>query len=265
MRAAFAFFTRLPVGRPATAFQDAAGWLPVVGLAVGCLAGAVTIAAASVFPPFVCGVLGCLAWTVVTGGLHLDGVADCGDGLWVEADTPRRLEIMRDSRLGTFGGAALFFVLALKTAALAALTDNLADGLINSITDSMAGGMTGGRGHAALAVLAACGCAGLLARAAVLVLMRRPSARPGGLGDALRAGVGGREERLAALLTTAAVVLAVLTCGPAGLAAPALVLCLTIALARGAERRLGGMTGDVFGCLVESAECAALLAFAARW
>lgn len=257
VRAAFAFFTRLPVGRPTTEFRDAAGWLPVVGLAVGCLAGAVTMAAARVFPPFVCGVLGCLAWTVVTGGLHLDGVADCGDGLWVEADTRRRLEIMRDSRLGTFGGAALFFVLAVKASALAALAD--------SLIDNMVAGMTGGRGHAALAVLTACGCSGLWARAAVFVLMRRPSARPGGLGDALRSGVGGREERLAALLTAAAAVLAALTFGPAGLAAPALVLCLTLALARSAERRLGGMTGDVFGCLVESAECAALLAFAARW
>lgn len=245
LRAAFAFFTRLPAGRPTVGFQGAAGWLPVVGLVVGCLAGAVTVVAGRVFPPFACGVLGCLAWTAVTGGLHLDGVADCGDGLWVEADPPRRLEIMRDARLGTFGGAALFFVLAVKAAALAALVD--------------------GWGHSVPAVLVACGCAGLLARAAVFLLMRRPSARPGGLGDALRAGVGRREERRAALLTAAAVVLAVLTFGPAGLAAPAAVLCLTLALARGAERRLGGMTGDVFGCLVESAECAALLALAARW
>lgn len=257
LRAAFAFFTRLPAGQPTAGFRDAAGWLPVVGLVVGCLAGAVTAAAGHLFPPFACGVLGCLAWAGVTGGLHLDGVADCGDGLWVEADRQRRLEIMRDSRLGTFGGAALFFVLAVKAAALAALVSPVAPVDRVDVVD--------GPGYSLPAVPVACACAGLFARAAVFVLMRRPSARPGGLGDALRAGVGRREERRAALLTAAAVALAVLTFGPAGLAAPAAVLGLTLALARVAERRLGGVTGDVFGCLVESAECAALLILAARW
>ncbi len=257
LRAALAFFTRLPVGRPdapgtdqGAGFQGAAGWLPVVGLVVGCLAGAVTAVAGHFLPPFACGVIGCFAWTALTGGLHLDGVADCGDGLWVEAGTQRRLEIMRDARLGTFGGAALFFALALKAAALAALA-----------------GLAAQAGHgavSALNLLTACACSGLFARTAVFVLMRRPSARPGGLGAALRAGVGRREE-IRAMLFTAAACGAGLTLGPSGLLAPAAVLCLTFRLARTAERRLGGVTGDVFGCLVESAECVALLAFAAQW
>ena len=67
LRAALAFFTRLPVGRPdapgtdqGAGFQGAAGWLPVVGLVVGCLAGAVTAVAGHFLPPFACGVIGSL-------------------------------------------------------------------------------------------------------------------------------------------------------------------------------------------------------------
>lgn len=114
LRAAFAFFTRLPVGRPdapgtdqGAGFQGAAGWLPVVGLVVGCLAGAVT-AVAGHFLPVRLRRDRLFRLDSPDRGLHLDGVADCGDGLWVEAGTQRRLEIMRDARLGTFGGAALF-------------------------------------------------------------------------------------------------------------------------------------------------------------
>lgn len=123
IRSAFGFLTRLPVG-PWPLQNDLNGisaWLPLVGLVVGGLAGGLTWAATLLFPPLVCGVIGCACWVAITGGLHLDGVADCGDGLPVEVPRERRLEIMKDSRLGTFGGTALFFNLAFKGAALAAL------------------------------------------------------------------------------------------------------------------------------------------------
>ena len=123
LRAALGFFTRLPIGSaplPPT-FRGVAVWLPVVGLIIGLLISLALGLAAQILPASLCGVIGCLAWVAVTGGLHLDGVADCGDGLIVEAPPARRLEIMKDSRLGTFGGAALFFILALKAAALGAL------------------------------------------------------------------------------------------------------------------------------------------------
>ena len=122
LRAALGFFTRLPIGSaplPPT-FRGVAVWLPVVGLIIGLLISLALGLAAQILPASLCGVIGCLAWVAVTGGLHLDGVADCGDGLIVEAPPARRLEIMKDSRLGTFGGAALFFILALKAAALGA-------------------------------------------------------------------------------------------------------------------------------------------------
>ena len=114
LRAALGFFTRLPIGSaplPPT-FRGVAVWLPMVGLIIGLLVSLALGLAAQILPASLCGVIGCLAWVAVTGGLHLDGVADCGDGLIVEAPPARRLEIMKDSRLGTFGGAALFFILA---------------------------------------------------------------------------------------------------------------------------------------------------------
>ena len=106
IRSAFGFLTRLPVG-PWPLQNDLNGisaWLPLVGLVVGGLAGGLTWAATLLFPSLVCGVIGCACWVAITGGLHLDGVADCGDGLPVEVPRERRLEIMKDSRLGTFGG-----------------------------------------------------------------------------------------------------------------------------------------------------------------
>ena len=101
LRAALAFFTRLPVGSAPlpSSFRGIMIWFPVVGLIVGGLAALLTGVAALRLPAPLCGVLGCLAWVLITGGLHLDGVADCGDGLLVEAPPARRLEIMKDSRL----------------------------------------------------------------------------------------------------------------------------------------------------------------------
>ena len=139
IRSAFGFLTRLPVG-PWPLQNDLNGisaWLPLVGLVVGGLAGGLTWTATLLFPPLVCGVIGCACWVVVTGGLHLDGVADCGDGLPIEVSRERRLEIMKDSRLGTFGGTALFFNLAFKGAALATLAAHGSWELLHSSGSSM--------------------------------------------------------------------------------------------------------------------------------
>ena len=99
-RAALGFFTRLPVGSaplPPT-FQGVIVWLPAIGLIVGLLAALAVALATLLLPAQLGGVIGCLVWVFITGGLHLDGVADCGDGLLVEAPPERRLEIMKDSR-----------------------------------------------------------------------------------------------------------------------------------------------------------------------
>lgn len=240
LRAALGFFTRLPVGSsplPPT-FRGVMVWMPVVGLIVGALVGLTAGLAALRLPAPLCGVIGCLVWVVVTGGLHLDGVADCGDGLIGEAPPARRLEIMKDSRLGTFGGASLFFILALKATALSALAASLAPGP---------------SGIAALTGF--CCLAATLGRCMVFVAMRRPSARPGGMGEALHDGVTRRHELIALAIGLA---LSALN-GWRGLAALAAALLVAWFLLSAAQKRLGGVTGDVFGCLVELTECAVLL------
>ncbi len=240
LRAALGFFTRLPVGSaplPST-FRGVMVWLPVVGIIVGALVALAVWLAAQWLPAPLCGIVGCLAWVVVTGGLHLDGVADCGDGLFVEAAPARRLEIMKDSRLGTFSGIALFFVLMLKAAALYALAEPL---------------IAGQSGFLALA--GACCLAGTLARGLVFAAMRVPSARPGGLGEAMHEGVTGRHELIAVGIGLAICLLNGLR-GVGALAAAVLVARLFLSAAR---KRLGGVTGDVFGCLIEFVECVVLV------
>lgn len=244
LRAALAFFTRLPVGSaplPST-FRGVMLWFPVVGLIVGAAAALVTGLAALRLPAPLCGLLGCLAWVLVTGGLHLDGVADCGDGLLVEASPARRLEIMKDSRLGTFGGIALFFALAIKVTALGTLAARFAPAAI---------------GWTAFPALAAVCCmAATLARSLAVAAMRLPTARPGGLGATMNDGITRRGEIIALTLSFGICLLN----GARGLAGAAAGLLTAWMLLSAARKRLGGVTGDVFGCLVESVECAVLVA-----
>ena len=170
---------------------------------------------------------------MVTGGLHLDGVADCGDGLLVETSPERRLAIMKDSRLGSFGALALFFVLSIKVAALAALA-----------------------GMPSLHALGACCLAGLLGRCQVFAGMRLPSARPGGLGAMMHDGMKPRYAYTALGLCLAAC----LVMGRQGLYSLLAAGLVAFWLLSAARKRIGGVTGDVFGALIETTECAVLTA-----
>lgn len=242
LRAALAFFTRLPVGSPppGTGFRGIMAWLPTVGMIIGLLAACALWAAMQLLPPVLCGLVGCLVWVGITGGLHLDGVADCGDGLLVEAPPARRLEIMKDSRLGTFGALALFFVLGGKAAALGVLADTPAPGQASF-----------------WALAGMCCMAAVTARSLVFVALLLPCARPGGLGSAMNDGVTA-SSRLAALLLT---LFFCLCTGWRGLAALLTALAAAALLLSAALRRLGGVTGDVFGCLIEVTESCMLLVF----
>ncbi len=172
------------------------------------------------------------AWAGLTGALHLDGWADCCDALFVPVSRERRLEIMKDPRLGGFGAAGLILLLLVKLAAL--------DGVLRSPT--------------ALLILVA---APALARwAAVIAARAYPSARPGGMGDYFRRGVG-RRELLIATITAAVVAASLLWRGALLWGAASLAL---LALAGLARARLGGLTGDVYGAIIELAETAALAA-----
>ena len=221
-RAALSFLTVLPVGghQTAPAVQFGRAWFPAVGLLLGgAAAGALWLVSAATNP-----LLGAVAAVAVlvllTGALHVDGLADTADGLLGGATFERRLEIMRDPRVGSFGVAAVILVLAGDWAALT----------------------------------------GMARLAAVLVLVGLPHARSEGLGAAAQ---GGRPlvDLLAAGVTAA---LPVALDWRHGIIAAALVAVATLGLAALARSRIGGMTGDVCGAVVEVGQLAALVGFAVR-
>ena len=119
---AFSFLTILPVlgerAREATPRELAASFsaFPIVGAVLGFIMSASAFLLSNLVPPPILAVLLTLCLAVLTRFLHLDGLADLADGLWGGYTIERRLEIMRDSRTGSFGAAALSLILLLKSA-----------------------------------------------------------------------------------------------------------------------------------------------------
>jgi adenosylcobinamide-GDP ribazoletransferase len=237
-RLAFMLLSRLPVGRMEQAPPLAACvWAyPVVGAVVGALAGAVfSLTARAGLPPLAAGLLAIGASALLTGAMHEDGLADMADGFGGGGTRERKLEIMRDSRTGSYGVIALILALGLRAELLASLP-----------VPGMA---------ARLAVL------GALSRALLPVAMLAlPPARADGLGQA----AGGR---VAAGAVAAGLVLATglaLLLGVAHFvnifAAMALAALVVGALAK---RQVGGFTGDVLGAMQIFSEIAGLYILAA--
>jgi adenosylcobinamide-GDP ribazoletransferase len=127
-RLAASFLTIAPVGGgPATPTELAASmaWFPLIGFVLGAALAAMDYLLACIIPKALRATLLVLALTVITGGVHLDGLADTADACGAGRDRGRALEILRDSRIGTFGAAAIFFVLASKIAALVSAAGHL--------------------------------------------------------------------------------------------------------------------------------------------
>lgn len=127
---ALQFLTRIPV-KPFAAFEPSwldrsAKFFPLVGALVGLIAAAVLLAASAVAPQPLPVLLAIAAGVAITGAFHEDGLADSADGLGGGATRERRLEIMKDSRIGTYGALALGLVVAVKAAALMALDPMMA-------------------------------------------------------------------------------------------------------------------------------------------
>jgi adenosylcobinamide-GDP ribazoletransferase len=137
---ALMFMTRLPVGKGYVFRSEdlprSAVYFPVVGVMIGSLAGLVLLCSEPFFPPVVA-VLFCMGTTVLlTGALHEDGLADAVDGLLGGKETRQRLEIMRDSRLGSYGALALWFSLTAKAFVLTSL---LEEGVLKAVTALIVG------------------------------------------------------------------------------------------------------------------------------
>jgi adenosylcobinamide-GDP ribazoletransferase len=234
------FCTRLPL---ATSMPVAGGdiarasWaLPVAGAIVGALGAlAYWMAVRLGLPPLVAAALALGAAMVVTGCLHEDGLADTADGFG-GSDRERRLEIMRDSRLGTYGACALLMSLLLRWSALASIADVRA---------------------VALALVAAHAAA----RAPLPAVMASvPPARSDGLAAA--AGPPPRESVVAAGLL-GALALGLCLGLTAAVAAFILLAAAAVLMARVSVKAIGGHTGDVLGALEQINEILVLLIAAA--
>jgi adenosylcobinamide-GDP ribazoletransferase len=235
---AFGFLTRLPVpgGRaPGKAALARAGWaFPLVGLVVGAVGGGLAAGALALdLPPLLAAILAVAAMVLMTGALHEDGLADVADGFGGAFERELKLQIMRDSRIGTYGVLALILVQAGRLAAIEALQEP----------------------YPALAAVIA---AAVLSRAAMVWLMAAlPPARSTGLGaEAGRPGVG---NTFATILIAVAVSMAAL--GPLGGAiASATAVVVAGVFGTIAIRQIGGQTGDVLGAAQQLTELAALIA-----
>jgi adenosylcobinamide-GDP ribazoletransferase len=201
---------------------------PFVGLALGIAFTLASVLLQPWLPALVAAALIVATWALLTGGLHLDGWADCCDALPATVSRERRLEILKDPRLGSFGGAGLTLLLLIKFAALASLP------------------------HANPALI----LAPTLGRWAIVnVAAMFPLARPDGMAAQFRTGLG-RRELIWAALTTAIV------CGAAGwigLLAFVGAALAALAFGRWAASRLGGVTGDVYGATCELVESVVLV------
>jgi adenosylcobinamide-GDP ribazoletransferase len=237
LRVAFGLLTTLPFRLPddwsAGDSGRASVWYPVVGLVVGALTWLAWKGTMLIFPPLVSGVSTLVTWVLLTGGLHLDGLADCCDGLFASVSVERRLEIMKDPRMGAFGVIGLILILFLKAVALVSLTSTASFGILLATS---------------------------FARWCILPAALLPLARPSGMGADFAAGFRRSFILWAAIIPLAiAIVLDVrgILSITAGLAATDLVLWL-------AKSRIGGVTGDVFGMVVEVVETIVLLIFVAK-
>ncbi|MFI9080535.1 adenosylcobinamide-GDP ribazoletransferase [Streptomyces sioyaensis] len=249
LRFAFGTLTVLPVH--VTRWDRAAargGMLcaPLAGLLVGLCAaavgGALLLLGGS---PLLAAVGTAAVPAVLTRGLHLDGLADTADGLGSGKPAEDALRIMKQSDIGPFGVLTLLFTLLAQVAALSGL---------------YAGGWARGAAAAAVAAVTARTALTLASRAGV------PAARPEGLGAAVAGTVSVRAALLCAALVAAGCAAAGTAFGPYGALRAALAALAGLGLGelvlRHCRRRFGGVTGDVFGALAESAGLTALLALA---
>jgi len=234
---AIRFLTRLPAPMPEydeAALARSAAYYGWVGLLLGVLAAAPLIWLQP--PPLLSGALLVALIQWLSGGLHLDGLADCADA-WVGGrDREHTLAIMKDPHVGAMGVATLVCVLLLQFAALSSLTSGL---------------------NLLLCVAATCGGSRL---GAAWLLKYSPYVRPGGLGEALTqaspASLALHSTLLFGLLAALAPVTALLSAAS----------CFAVMWLgrRACLNRLGGLTGDTVGALIVLAETVTLLVHALR-
>lgn len=243
LRSAIGFLTILPVApRDATGgLASARAWFPVVGLVLGGFlasadllirfADSMVTQGGSTLPPLLSAVVLTVLLVVLTRALHLDGFMDCCDALFGGFDRRRRLEILRDPHVGAFAVTGVVGLLLLKVSAIMALPQE---------------------GRLWTLLLFPC-----LSRWGVVLAMGVfPYVRSRGIGTPFMEG-GSVWQTASALFVT--VIAALVIAGVAGLALAAAASVAAWCVGAWASRQLGGVTGDVYGAVIEVSEVAVLL------
>lgn len=232
--------SRLPAGRvggDAPRMGDTVWAWPLVGAVLGALGALVLLALAALgVPALVAGAGALVIMALATGGLHEDGLADVADGFGGGATRARKLEIMRDSRVGSYGVLALVLCIGLKLSVFAAMTDptGLALGLV------------------------ALGAASRALMAVPLALLA--PARADGLGSGAQTTPG---QVLAALAVALGAL--ILSFGLGGLVVALVMGAASLALTALARAQIGGQTGDVCGATQALTEVAGWIALSALY
>ncbi len=221
-------------------------WFPAVGLLIGLIACGMGFVAGALWHDFARAVAVVIAMAVITAGLHLDGLSDTFDAVMSWRSRERKLEIMKDSRIGAMGALALVAVIALKVVFIAAA----------------------GEGWWRAVLLAA-----VLGRWADLYgIFFFPAAREGGLGRNFR-DFTRRGDFIFATIQMVAIIVVVSALGLAptawpmallrGAIAAGMVLVVAHVIFARWTKSLGGLTGDTYGAMCEIGEVVALAAMSA--
>ncbi|MEK7848033.1 MAG: adenosylcobinamide-GDP ribazoletransferase [Chloroflexota bacterium] len=232
---ALQFLTVLPpaVRRPISAAELARSqaYFPLVGLFLGVLLALLDLGLRAFLPAALASGLLVVALVLLTGALHLDGFMDTLDGLFGRREPAQRLEVMKDSRAGSFGVIGVWCLLLLKYLALLSLGEGWRFGALVAIPTLSRWGMA-------------------------YAIWAFPYARPQGTGHAFKEGAGWGKLLLASLAALAVAALALGSYGIALFLLAGLAVWLT---GRYLVGKLGGLTGDTYGALNEVLETGGLL------
>lgn len=232
LRTCLGFYTRLPVSiaiKSSHSFANAQWAAPIAGAIIGVITGSILWLALNIgLPESLAIILSLAACMLLTGALHEDGLADVADGFGGGKDRARKLDIMRDSRLGTYGALALIISFAIKLAAISSLASHSAS--------------------LAIYVLIAAHTASRALLPVFIAIV--PPAR----NDGLSANVG----TIVPYIVLVAVAIGAISLAPGGIlfaGSSIIALSLLIMVFKNrAMHHIGGQTGDVLGALQQSAE-----------
>lgn len=238
LKLSIGFFTRIPLPHDddhSGDLADAAITFPIAGFLIGALLATIWLIASYFLPALPAAGIAMTTGLILTGALHEDGLSDCADGLGGNVSKERALEIMRDSRIGTYGAAALIMTIGLRWSGLASL--DMWSGFTALIIAHMAG------------------------RTAIIIPMYFSQyARKEGLASSVS---GGQDINQFSITLLIPALISFLIAGWQGLLAVAISMVTAWLVTKWLDLRIGGYTGDGLGAIEQIAEITTLLVFVA--